>query len=285
MITEISPHLLSVLAPNPSPMTAAGTNSYVLKGARGAIVIDPGPDLPSHKAALVAAVADLPLRAILITHAHIDHTEIAPWLGAQMGAPILSFGGAHSGRRTELQGLTTGEGVDSSHQPDLVLSDGQVLHLAGHQITALHTPGHMAGHMCFAWEDVLFSGDHVMGWSSSVVAPPDGDMGDYRASLEKIAKGGWRQFLPGHGAVIDEPLARVQHLIAHRAQREAMILAALPPEGSTAQSIAIRIYTDTPAALMPAATQNVMAHLIDLANRKLVAPRAPVSSTVIFDRL
>jgi glyoxylase-like metal-dependent hydrolase (beta-lactamase superfamily II) len=285
MITDISPTIRCILAPNPSPMTGAGTNTYVIKGSDGAVIIDPGPDLPSHRAALIQAIQGLPITAILTTHAHIDHTELGPWLSAQTGAPVMSFGGADLGRRADLDGLDSGEGVDFTHKPDLILLDGQIVDLGDHQITAIHTPGHMGGHMCFACGDLLFSGDHVMAWSSSVVAPPDGDMAHYRASLAKLTQGSWRHFWPGHGPVVRDPARRLKELIDHRAKREAMILATLPAQGATADWIARMVYTDISPDLLPAATQNVLAHLIDLANRKHIAARTKVSLNVIFDRL
>jgi glyoxylase-like metal-dependent hydrolase (beta-lactamase superfamily II) len=285
MITDISPSIRSILAPNPSPMTGSGTNTYVIQGSQGAVIIDPGPDLAAHRAALIQAIHDTPIMGILTTHAHIDHTELAPWLSAQTGAPVMSFGGADLGRRSDLDGLASGEGVDVMHKPDLFLADGQIIDLGDHQIMAMHTPGHMGGHMCFACGDILFSGDHVMAWSSSVVAPPDGDMAQYRASLSKLTQGPWRQFWPGHGPVVRDPARRLQELIDHRAKREAMILAALPPQGATADWIARLVYSDISPDLLPAATQNVLAHLIDLANRKHIAARAKLSLNVIFDRL
>lgn len=265
--------VLCLRADNPSALTGTGTNSYVLPG----LVIDPGPDLPAHRAALMAGLAGQRLEAILITHAHLDHSAMVPWLVAQTGAQVLSWGPAQGGT----------EELDSAHHPDQRLSDGQVITLAGHQITALHTPGHMSGHMCFGFQDVLFSGDHVMGWSTSLVSPPDGSMADYRASLRKVQGGPWRRFWPGHGAAIDDPAARLTELIAHRDQREAQILAALALGAATAPALAARIYTDIPAALLPAASRNVLAHLIELADRNLIArreiARAPGGGDAVWD--
>lgn len=272
MRTEIRPDVFCLLADNPSAMTGAGTNSYVLQGPLGAVVIDPGPDLPQHRAAIIAELAARPLAAILLTHAHLDHTEMVPWLVTQTGASVMSFGAA-----------ATGGGADPQHRPDVTLQDGQEIYVGGLRITAHHTPGHMAGHLCFGYGDILFSGDHVMGWSTSLVAPPDGDMAAYRQSLHKLVGGPWNMFLAGHGAPILNPSDRVQELIAHRAAREAMIVAALREFGGTALQIARRVYTDIPPALMPAAAANVLAHLIDLANRKIVLPRGPIGADTLFD--
>lgn len=281
MRTEIRPDVLCLQADNPSAMTGAGTNSYVLHGRLGAVVIDPGPDLPLHRAALRTALADRPLAAILVTHAHLDHTEMVPWLARETGAPVMSFGPADLGRRADLAGLS--EGTDPNHRPDVTLQDGMEMTLAGCQITVHHTPGHMAGHLCFGYEDILFSGDHVMGWSTSLVSPPDGDMAAYRRSLQKLLGGGWRMFLAGHGAPILNPDARVQELITHRAAREAMILAAMQGFRGDSHAIAHKVYQDIAPALLPMAARNVLAHLIDLADRNLVIARGPITAETLFD--
>lgn len=279
MQTEMRPNVFCLLADNPSAMTGAGTNSYVLQGPQAALVIDPGPDLPSHRAAILQALAGRPVAAVLITHAHLDHTEMAPWLAAQTGAPIMSYGPADLGRKAGYEGL----GADLQHRPDRMLWDGMTMALGGCEIIVHHTPGHMAGHLCFGYQDVLFSGDHVMGWSTSVVSPPDGDMAAYRQSLQKLLGGGWRMFLAGHGAPILDPDARLAELIAHRAKREAMILAAMQGFRGDALQIAAKVYQDLAPALLPAASRNVLAHLIDLADRNLVAPLGPIASDTLFD--
>lgn len=281
MQTEIRPDLLCLRADNPSAMTGAGTNSYLLHGPIGAVVIDPGPDLPNHRAALMAALAGRRLAAILVTHAHLDHTEMVPWLARETGAPVMSFGPTDLGRRADLVDLS--EGSDSNHRPDVALQDGTDMMLGGYRITVHHTPGHMAGHLCFGYEDILFSGDHVMGWSTSLVSPPDGDMAAYRRSLQKLLGGGWRMFLAGHGAPILNPDARVQELITHRGAREAMILAAMQGFRGDAHAIAQKVYQDIAPALLPMAARNVLAHLIDLADRNLVIARGPITAETPFD--
>lgn len=284
MRTEFRHDVVGLRADNPSAMTGTGTNSYLLQGPLGAVVIDPGPDLAGHRAAIMAELAGRPLAAILITHAHLDHTEVVPWLVAQTGAPVMSFGAVELNLRADMGG---GEGVDSAHRPDIALQDGMTLTLAGCQITVHHTPGHMSGHLCFGFGDILFSGDHVMGWSTSLVSPPDGDMAAYRRSLQKLLGARWRMFLAGHGAPILNPETRLQELIAHRQTREAMILAAMQENGqengATALQIASRVYTDTPPALWPAAARNVLAHLIDLADRNIVRPHGPIGADTLFD--
>lgn len=253
---QIGPDLWRIRADNPSPLTGTGTNSYVLRAADGAILIDAGPDLPAHRQAILSALNGARLQAIFITHPHQDHSAAAPWLAAQTGAKIYSFGPApcRDGQ----------EGADLRHHPDIALADGARVTIAGFDISAIHTPGHMHPHLCFGYRDMLFSGDHVMGWATSLVAPPDGDMATYRASLRKLQGLGYARYLPGHGEDITDPESRLAYLIDHRAKREAQILAALAQGPSDPQSIAALIYTDIPPALLPAAAQNVLAHLIEL---------------------
>lgn len=271
-ITQIAAGILRLRAANASAMTGSGTNSYVVQGPNGAVVIDPGPDLPAHRAALLGAVlgAAGPVAAILITHAHLDHSALAPWLAAQTGAQVLSYGAVQSPD-------FGGEGADYAHKPDTYLRDGMNLDLAGLEFQVLHTPGHMQGHLCFGLGNLLFTGDHVMGWSSTLIAPPEGDMAQYRAALQRLAGGTWAQFLPGHGEAVLDPALRLAELIAHRAAREAAILAALRDTPASAIRIAQTVYTDISPALRAAAAQNVLAHLIDLAGRNLIAGTGPIT--------
>ena len=261
---QIAADLWRIRAENPSPLTGTGTNCYLLRGASAAVLVDAGPDLPAHIAAILGALDGHVLHAILITHPHLDHSAAAFKLAGQTGAKIYSFGPA-----ARLAGAGQ-EGTDFAHRPDVVLGDGARISFAGLEMTAIHTPGHMQGHLCFGLRDMLFSGDHVMGWATSLVAPPDGDMADYRASLRKLQGLGHARFLPGHGEAIDDPAARLAYLIEHRNQREAQILAALTEGAADAKAIAAKDYTDIPPALLPAAAQNVLAHLIELAGEGAV---------------
>ncbi len=177
-----------------------------------------------------------------------------------------------------------GEGVDTHFQPDQLLADNETLHGPDWAVTALWTPGHMANHLCFAWQDALFTGDHVMGWASSLVSPPDGDLTQFMASCARLSQRRDRVYHSGHGAPILNPAERLDWLIAHRQSREADILAALPPEGASADDLTRLIYTDTPAALLPAASRNVFAHLIDLSGRGLVQMPPTPSPTSLFYR-
>lgn len=279
-----------VLAPNPSPLTERGTNSYILGEGRVA-VIDPGPAIPAHLAALTAALSPGErVAAILVTHAHLDHSGLAPALARATGAPVYAAGGAAEGRSAAMEALAAsglaggGEGLDPGFAPDLRLGDGDVVAGDGWQVEAVATPGHLPTHLCFDAGDVLFSGDHVMGWATTIVSPPDGDMAAYMASLDRLAGRRAARFLPGHGAPVEEPAARVAWLAAHRRAREAAILAALGPGPQTAAEVAGRVYTDIAPALLPAAARNVLAHLIDLSARGLAATSDPPGTAARYRR-
>lgn len=269
--------LRRVLAPNPSPMTGPGTFTDII-GAGAVAVIDPGPAIPSHLEAILAALEPgESVAAIIVTHAHLDHSELAPGLAAATGAPVLAFGTATEGRSALMQRLLGeglqggGEGIDHGFAPDRRLAEGEVVEGPGWQLRALHTPGHMGNHLCLAWDDVLFTGDLVMGWAPSLVSPPDGDMGAYMASLARLAGGRWRLLLPSHGAPVTDPAGRIAELIAHRRGREAQVLAALAEGPADLARLTARVYHDIDPALLPAARRNALAHLIDLAERNLVA--------------
>lgn len=276
----LEPGLRLVLAPNPSPMTHWGTNTYIV-GTGEVAVIDPGPLLPDHLAALLAALdPGERITHILVTHAHLDHSPLARPLAEQTGAAILAHGDARSGRSARMQaleGLAGGEGVDAQFAPDICLQDGDSVSGPDWALTALHTPGHMGGHLCLGWEDRLFSGDHVMGWAPSLVSPPDGDMTDYMASLTRLEQHPWRRAFPAHGAPIEAPHARIADLTQHRRGREAAILAALAGGPSDLDTLTAHVYQDIPPALLPAARRNLLAHLIDLEHRnEIFANPAPL---------
>ncbi len=269
-------------------MTHTGTNTWIVGQGRVA-VIDPGPALPAHLAAIMAALAPgETVSHILVTHAHADHSALAPALAAATGAPMLAFGTATSGRSARMTALAAagltggGEGLDHDFAPDALLADGETVDGPGWALTALHTPGHLGGHLCLTLGDQLFSGDHVMGWAPSLVSPPDGDMGDYMASLQRLAAGRWRRFLPGHGDPVDDPAHRLTTLIAHREGREAQILQSLSKGPLTLAALVDAVYADTPPALHPAAMRNALAHLIDLAGRQRVTATPTLSPAATF---
>ncbi|MGB3280424.1 MAG: MBL fold metallo-hydrolase [Pseudorhodobacter sp.] len=266
-----------VLAPNPSPMTLHGTNSYIV-GTGDVALIDPGPNIAAHGAALMQALdKGERISHILVTHSHVDHSPLARPMAEALGVPIYAFGPSSAGRSPQMQDLAAkgliagGEGIDASFSPDITLADGEPLAHGDWALTALHTPGHLSNHLCFAVNDVLFSGDHVMGWASSLVSPPDGDMAAYMASTRRLAALDWSVIHAGHGAPITDPAARLAFLIHHREHREAAILAELAKGEATIPALTETLYTDTPSALLPAAQRNVLAHLLDLVQRGLVA--------------
>ena len=288
---EIEPGLRRVLCPNPSPMTYRGTNTYLL-GTRALAVIDPGPENADHLDAILAAVAPgQEISHIFVTHSHLDHSPLSRALSKATGAPVLAFGDWKAGRSAVMEELAAqglaggGEGVDAAFHPDISLHDGQVIAGDGWALRVIHTPGHYGNHISFAWGDALFCGDHVMGWSSSLVSPPDGDLTDFMASCARLQRGTWRVFHAGHGAPINDPAGRLEWLVSHRRAREAEILAALRDGPASAFALASRIYTEVPKHFIGAATRNVFAHLVDLTGKRRVAPRSRLSAEADFHLL
>ncbi len=286
----LQPGLRRILAPNPSPMTYRGTNTYLL-GTGDVAVIDPGPLDRSHLDAILnALMPGQRISHIFVTHSHLDHSPLARPLSRQTGAPILAFGGPTAGRsavmaRLAAQGLAGGgEGIDVQFRPDVELADGESIEGDGWALDVIHTPGHLGNHIALGWGNICFTADHVMGWASSLVSPPDGDLTDFMAACRKLRAGTWSIFHPGHGAPISDPAARLDWLIAHRQAREVQILEALDQAPGTARHLAERIYVDTPAALLPAAERNVFAHLVDLAGKGRVAPQGALSVQAMFRR-
>ena len=281
-----------VLAPNPSALTGPGTNTYILGSGTSVAVIDPGPDIASHHDAILAALRPgQHVSHILVTHPHRDHSALAARLSAATGAPVLAFGIAGSGRSARMRRLAEqtepggGEGRDAGFIPDQRLAHGDIVAGDGWHLEVLHCPGHMAEHLCFAFGDVLFSGDHVMAWSSSLISPPDGDMGDYMASLALLARRPWQKFLPGHGDPVNAPAARLAELSAHRRAREAAILDVIAKGPATLAEITARVYADTPTSLHAAAARNAFAHLVDLVDKGRVAADPTLGPLAMFHRI
>ncbi len=285
---HLAPGLRRVLAPNPGPMTQAGTNTYLV-GDGDIAVIDPGPDLPGHLDAILRALRPGErITHIFVTHAHRDHSALAGALGRAADAPVLAFGTATEGRSAAMQalaadGLEAGAGLDAAFAPDIRLTDGAEVAGPSWRMTALHTPGHAAGHLCLRWQDAVFSGDTVMGWASTVVAPPDGDLGAYMASTARLARLGARVFHPGHGAPIAAPAARCRDLLAHRRARETQILDRLASP-ATIRDIMPAIYPDLPPGLRPAGMGTVFGHLVALAQGGQVRASPKLCPDAVFSR-
>ena len=266
-IIRLSPLVRRLLAPNPSPFTFSGTQVHIV-GTGEVAVIDPGPDMPEHVDALLTALAGERVTAILVTHTHRDHSPASRLLKAATGAPII--GCAPLALPDSAQGPD--ESFDPDYRPDRVLADGERLEGSGWTLEAVATPGHTSNHLCFALpeERALFSGDHVMGWSTSVISPPDGDMGAYMASLDTLLARDDAIYYPGHGEPVDNPQQLVRGLIGHRRQREGQILRALREAEAGIPDLVSRMYKGLDPRLHPAAAQSVLAHLIDLERRGLV---------------
>jgi hydroxyacylglutathione hydrolase len=279
-----------VTAPNTSPMTFTGTRTYII-GHGDVALIDPGPDLEAHHSAILAAISPGErISHILLTHSHVDHSAGVPALKAATGAEVMAFGASSQGRSPMMSalaqsGLGGGEGIDHAFVPDRCIADGESVSGPSWQLVAHHTPGHISNHLCFVWDDAkaVFSGDHVMGWATTLVSPPDGDLTAFMASLdlaEKLSDG--RVLYPGHGAPVSDGVALIRHIRTHRQMREGQILAALADQSGTARTLTERIYTQTPPALHAAAARNVFAHLLDLLTRGRVSHQGPLSFDAPF---
>lgn len=285
---DLAPGLRRIVAPNPSPMTYRGTNTYLV-GTDDIAVIDPGPDLANHLDAILTALKPgQSISTIIVTHTHVDHSPLARKLAAATGAPVLAFGDAQSGRSTAMQALAQagmtggGEGIDTGFRPDKTVAEGDMITGSSWQLEVIHTPGHLGNHIALAMGDACFTADHVMGWASSLVSPPDGDLTDFMASCRKLRARDWQVFHPGHGAPVANPAERLDWLITHRLARESAILDGLQGGPATARTLAEQIYTETPPALLGAAERNVFAHLIDLTERNIVAPQGTLSAGAKF---
>lgn len=254
-----------LLARNPSPYTYTGTQTYLV-GTDELIVIDPGPAIDEHVDAIVVAAAGRPIRAIACTHTHRDHSPAAAALKSRTGAPIIGC----APLSLEAVGPRADAAFDGDYAPDTVLGDSEGITIPGGKLVAVATPGHTSNHLCYAWGDALFTGDHVMGWSTTVVVPPDGDMGAFMASLEKLRQRGDRVFYPAHGAPVTKPQQLLRGLIGHRMQRDKQILRLVREGVADVPAIVAAAYPGLDPRLVPAAGGSVSAHLMDLERRGLV---------------
>jgi len=289
-VTQLDPGIRRILAPNPSPMTFRGTNTYLL-GDGDVAVIDPGPDSARHHQAILEALRPAErITHILVTHSHIDHSPLAARLSQSTGAQIYAYGDSFAGRSCVMEqlandGLTGGgEGVDADFAPDILLKDGDNVEIGALSIKALWTPGHFGNHLSFLCGDAVFTGDTVMGWASTMVSPPDGDLTAFLASAAKLSALNARVFHPGHGAPITNATERANWLIAHRNGRETEILSQLSASPQTIPQITKAIYTDVPQGLLAAAERNVFAHLIDLHQRNRVQATPELSIAASFHK-
>ena len=268
-VDELEPLVRRVLAPNGSPFTYTGTQTYLVGSAEGLAVIDPGPAEDEHLSALVSAISGAPVLAIACTHTHRDHSPAAAPLAALTGAPVVGC----APLAIEGGELRADAPFDADYRPDRVLADGEAIAGPGWTLTALATPGHTSNHLCFALEETgaLFTGDHVMGWSTTVVAPPDGDMADYMASLDKLHARSDRVYYPAHGPAVHKPKQLVRGMIGHRRLRERQILRLLGHAPQTVAELVPQMYKGVSEFLWPAAGLSVSAHLFDLERRGRVA--------------
>jgi glyoxylase-like metal-dependent hydrolase (beta-lactamase superfamily II) len=267
---RVTPLIARVLADNPGPFTFKGTGVYVV-GGNDVAVIDPGPLLPVHVDALKRALEGKRVSHILITHTHSDHSPAAQPLKEWSGAKTYAFGPHGSGKADD--GVKVEEGGDMAFMPDVRVKDGDVIEGNGFTFECVYTPGHTSNHMCFGLreEKALFTGDHVMGWSTTVVTPPDGDMTQYMASLRKLLARDDAVLYPTHGGPIRDPKPFIKAYIDHRLEREAQIVACLRDGVSTIPEMVARMYVDVDKRLHPAAARSVLAHLIQLEQEGRVA--------------
>jgi len=256
---QVTPLIRRVVCNNPGPFTLYGTNSYIV-GQGTVAIIDPGPDEPDHIAALLRAVEGETVSHILCTHTHHDHSPAAKAIAQETGATTGGFGPHHGGIRIS-SGL--GEEADYDYDPELVLKDGDRVSGPGWTLRALHTPGHTSNHLCFLLEESgdCFTGDHVMGWNTSVISPPDGNMKDYMESLRRCREEEFTRMWSAHGPVIDKPRPYISAFIAHRQMREDEIAKCIADGKHTIPEMVAVMYADKPANLHKAAARSVLSHL------------------------
>jgi len=278
---RVSTLIRRVIAHNPGPFTYTGTGTYIV-GQRQVAVIDPGPRDPAHLEAILAAVEGEQVTHILVTHHHLDHSPLAMRLKARTGAVIYGCKAPPpSGPHAQVQ---LEAGADGAFAPDVEVRDGEVIAGAGWTLEAISTPGHTSNHLCYALkeENALFSGDHIMGWSTTVITPPDGDMTAYMQSLERIRERHFAAIWPTHGPPIREVDAFLDAYIAHRRSREAQILEGLAQGPARIGELVPRLYADVDPRLHPAAGWSMLAHMIDLVRRGRVATEGEPSISSLY---
>lgn len=293
-IHQLQSNISRIIAPNSSPMTFTGTNTYLV-GSKKLAIIDPGPNIESHLNTILTSIKpNQSITHIFVTHSHIDHSPLAKILQNKTNAPIYAFGDSFSGRSEMMLKLSKkgnlmgGEGLDTHFSPDILVKDGEVINNDEWALNAIWTPGHLGNHLCYGLKEigVLFSADHVMGWATSLVSPPDGDLTQFMNSLQKLLKfNEYNIYYPGHGDKIDNPKEIINYIIKHRKMREEQILNCISDVSLNSTQIAKIIYIDVNKSLIPAAARNVFAHLIDLKERKLVTNTHELEFETIFSKI
>ena len=286
-LTRLSPLVRRLVAPNPGPMTFTGTCTYVI-GHGQVAVIDPGPALPGHIDALLRGLDGERVSRILVTHTHRDHSPGARLLQDATGAPIVGCAPHWNARAPSPdEEASQRSGNDLDYRPDHVMADGEIVQGQDFTLEAVATPGHTMNHLAFAMpeENTLFSGDHVMAWSTSVVVPPSGSMGAYLGSLEKLRGRDEGIYWPGHGGPVEDPQRFLRGLLQHRRQREAAILTRLRAGDETAEAITAVMYTGLDPRLLRAASLSVLAHLEELTERGEAGVTGPPGLTAKFSVL
>lgn len=280
--------LMRVVAGNASPFTYTGTGTYILHNDTHCAVIDPGPKSDAHLSNILKAVGTRTISAVLVTHTHRDHSPAAAPLKEKTGAPIWGCTPAKqpsSNDEARDPAIHLDESQDYSYAPDRILTEKDTLQFPFATLKPIETPGHLVNHLCFLWKErgALFSGDHIMGWATSVVIPPDGDMASYMDSLKKILTMDINSIWPTHGQPITEPKPFITALIDHRRAREASIVSEIKKGNGRIEDIVKTLYVDTPKALYPAAAQSVYSHIIDLLGRDVIKTQQSVGISAFYE--
>jgi len=280
----LSPLVTRVLCNNPSPYTYTGTNTYLVGSRNGLAVIDPGPNDFNHGVAILRAAAGRKIDKILVTHSHIDHSPLAKSLSEKTGAPIYAFGPHGAGRKGGLEGEEVEAGADWNFRPHIIVADTEIITGPDWTIAAIHTPGHTANHMCFHLqeENTMFVGDHIMGWATTVISPPDGDVRAYVDSLRKIADMAPEKLVPTHGPWIENAVPFIRGIITHRRMREGQIIKHLDTGAKTIGDLVALMYKAVDARLHPAAARSVLGHMIALVDEQKVMCDGTVGLSSVY---